>query len=106
MRSELSKSGVEYEDSSDDDENGYSYDEAGNRLSNLGPDGEVNFGAISEIKSKWEDSPRTRREELARQRKEELQVLRARQCQVILLNCSHKPGVRNRIPFGRVDNFD
>lgn len=80
---------MDIQDSSSEGEDGYSYDDiAGSRLSYMGPDNSVNFGSISDIKSKWEDdkngAPRNRREELAKQRKEELQLLRARQCQVRL----------------------
>ena len=94
FKSELSKScsNLEFEDSSSEGEEGFCYDDvAGNRLSLRGPDNSVNFGSISNIKSKWEDEkthavPLTRREELARQRKEELQLIRARQCQVDTLS--------------------
>lgn len=88
LKNEFSKScgNLDIQDSSSEGEDGYTYDDIpGSRLSYMGPDNSVNFGSISDIKSKWEDdkngAPRNRREELAKQRKEELQLLRARQCQ-------------------------
>ena len=69
-------------DSSSENDDTYDLELVGNRRSLRGLDHSVSFGSISDIKSKWEEEPQSRREELARQRKEELKMIRARQCQV------------------------